>query len=663
MVFNDVDEHANVQETMQRALTLHKNGALAEAESLYQRVLSNHPQHIDANCLLGTIFIQTRRYHEGIELLEQTLSIDPNHVNAEVNLGFAFHELGQTEKAIEHYQRALEKESGHLNALNNLGSILREQTRFDDAQQCFLKALAVAPDFFRAHLNIGHLYVDQNRLDQALSHYQQAIDVNPTYVDAINALGHVLRKKGDDDAAAQCFKKTLNLDSCNAVALCQLGVIEQQKQNLEGAIKLYRQSLSFDPNDTDTLTSLGAALLDVEAYGEAIETLRRAVTLQPSLVEAWLNLSLAFYHSDRIDEGIEAAHRAIDLAPHRPDVHNSLGLLLSKIRKRDEAKEAFFKALELEPNYIDALVNLGAMHSGGLDEILSYNDRVLALDPNHALAHWNRALVLLKMGRLEEAWEEYEWGMKTKERRVADFPHAPRWQGESLSDKTVFVVSEQGVGDELLFASCLPDLIAQAKTCVVQCSPRFQQLYERAFPQAVIYGKTRDGDFSWLQEHVDYHIHIGSLPRYFRKTFQTFDRNRRYIKANDHDVQAWRGRLNALGAGIKVGISWRSSLTGLLRDEHYTEIKSLYALFEVPGVQFVNLQCGECGAELAQAKRDTGVAIHQFTDVDLYNDFNQAAALYHALDLVISPATFTYILAASMGVPVWLFATEGGHFG
>ena len=90
----------------------------------------------------------------------------------------------------------------------------------------------------------------------------------------------------------------------------------------------------------------------------------------------------------------------------------------------------------------------------------------------------------------------------------------PRWNGESLAGRTILVHGEQGIGDEILFGSCLPDLIDRAGHCVVVCDPRLEPLFKRSFPQATVHGYARRQDRVGmpLAERIDVQIPIGSLP-------------------------------------------------------------------------------------------------------------------------------------------------------
>ncbi len=77
------------------------------------------------------------------------------------------------------------------------------------------------------------------------------------------------------------------------------------------------------------------------------------------------------------------------------------------------------------------------------------------------------------------------------------------------------------------------------------------------------------------------------------------------------------------------------------------------AVFAIPNVHFVNLQYGDCAAELAAAKESLGVTIHNWPDVNPLTDLDDFAAQIAELDLVISVDSATVHMAGALGVPVW----------
>ncbi len=183
-------------------------------------------------------------------------------------------------------------------------------------------------------------------------------------------------------------------------------------------------------------------------------------------------------------------------------------------------------------------------------------------------------------------------------------------------------------------------------------------LFSRTFPEAQVHPSQKSVDnrcnvrwYGWLsdEQKPDYAIPIGSLPRWFRADLQAFPPPGGYLTADPDRVAYWRDRLDALGPGLKVGLCWRSSVSGLERNRYYTSVDDWAPLFTAPGVVPVNLQYDDCRAELDHVRATFGTEIHAMPDLDLYNDFDNMAAMMRALDVVVSVSTIMPYLAAATG--------------
>ncbi|HYH23391.1 MAG TPA: tetratricopeptide repeat protein, partial [Azospirillum sp.] len=499
------------------------------------------------------------------------------------------------------------------------------------------------------------------------------------------AAGH--HRRGDLAVAAPLYARVLNLRPGDPVALHLSGLLAHQTGDHEAAVARIGAALERLPAYTAARLSLGGALLalgrpgDAAVHfgcavalepgkaaaltnlGNALEALhqlegaerwqRRAVAADPALAEAHDNLGAVLLRLDRPAEAEQAHRAALTLAPGLATARLNLGVALRQLARPAEALARYREALALAPDVADALGNLVRLLREGnrAGDAEVWGRRALALDPQHPSAHFNLGLLNLARGTLAAGWAGYDHRFRDLAfagavRRVS----APSWQGEDLTGKRILVWREQGIGDQILFASCLPDVVAGAGRVIVECDPRLVPLFARSFPTAEVRPAT-DGE----APAVDVHAPIGSLPRWLRPESGTFPARPAYLSADPARHRVWRERLAALGPGPAVGICWRSGLMTAERRAAYTRLNDWGPVFAVPGVRFVNLQYDDCAAELAEAERRFGVTIHRWPDLDLKNDLEGVAALMANLDLVISPATSVGELAAALGTPTWRF--------
>jgi hypothetical protein len=308
----------------------------------------------------------------------------------------------------------------------------------------------------------------------------------------------------------------------------------------------------------------------------------------------------------------------------------------------------------LQPAYTRAAINLGTVlwQQGDATEALAAYQTALRLAPDDAGMHWNMALLRLSLGQLEVGWSGYEWRWQTGKQPQRAFP-APPWDGSPLTGQTILVHAEQGIGDELLFASCLPELLSQARQVIVECDPRLAALFTRSFPRATVYGAPRH-DRQWLAQcpMIDVQLPMGSLPCHLRPTLGHFPCRPGYLRPDATQVHAWQCRLAPLGPGLRVGFAWRS-VANRRHVPYYTQLQQWAAVLTVPGLHWVNLQYDDYTAELAAVAAQTGVPLHAWPELDTWHDVDGVAALIGALDLVIAPDTMVAQLASGLGVPVW----------
>ncbi|HYD66562.1 tetratricopeptide repeat protein [Azospirillum sp.] len=487
------------------------------------------------------------------------------------------------------------------------------------------------------------------RLDEAAALYRQALGVEPGLAGYL--LGRALEDLGRLEEARRAYRQSLAAAPGNADALNDLGALLHRMGRPEGAEKRLREALAVAPDRADVRHNLAVVLTDRGAHDQALEHARRAVALAPDFADAHHTLGNILLALDRPEAAEAALRRALELAPGAASVLASLGAVLERLGRADSALACLERAAEASDS-AEAWSNLGKVWQGQgrADRALAAFDRALAASPELALARLNRGLLHLERGDLARGWADYAARFAAQRDHRGRRFAAPEWRGEELSGKRILVWREQGVGDELMFASCYPDLIRHAETeggrTVIECDRRLVPLFARSFPAAEVRAESgAPGD-------MDFHVPAGSLPALLRPSPAAFGAGG-WLVPDSARVAAWRGRLAEGGPEPTVGIAWRSRLTTGERGGAYARLDAWGPLLSVPGVRFVNLQYDRCDAVLEAAERRFGIAIARWPDLDLMNDLENAAALTAALDLVISAPTAVAEMAGALGVPTW----------
>jgi hypothetical protein len=301
----------------------------------------------------------------------------------------------------------------------------------------------------------------------------------------------------------------------------------------------------------------------------------------------------------------------------------------------------------------EARSNLGWVltEMGELDEGLRHLDALLEEFPDDHDARLMRATANLKHGRFAAGWRDY--GARHQNPTAIASPYEfPVWDGSPQSQRTLLVTAEQGVGDQIMFASCLAGARMRVGRILVECHPHLVPLLHRAFPLERVGTRTAEFPPAWTAgEKIDLQLPFGDLPRFFRNTPADFPSHAGYLGADPARVRYWKQRLDALGPGLKVGLSWRGGTPNSRRSLRSIEPKSMAPLLQQPA-HFVNLQYGSLDSDLSAFQQMAGAKFVHWPEA--LDDYDETAALVVALDLVISVCTAVIHLAGALGRPVWV---------
>ncbi|EGF90738.1 tetratricopeptide repeat family protein [Asticcacaulis biprosthecium C19] len=373
----------------------------------------------------------------------------------------------------------------------------------------------------------------------------------------------------------------------------------------------------------------------------------------------------------RYDEAADLLKTLLGQTPEDSTLWEGLGAVMAAKGDSATAQIFFAEALRLDPNNFHALFNRGCalIDAGELREGLADVRTCAELfrDPtNKVSAGIVSAHTALALGDLKNGWNWFQ--ARHKRGTQAEVHYALKVRllttTESLDGKHVFVSAEQGLGDEVLFGSLLPDIAAAIGPngrLGIGVEPRLVPLFCRSFPNAIVVAhRTRTIDARILRDFLDFDLKrfdtyalVGDFLPVFRQTSEDFAHPKAFLKPDPERVAYWRRYFNGLDSQPKAGILWKSLKTGAERDRHFAGFGLWQDVVATSGVTFVNIQYGDSSVEMAAA-HTAGLNIHTPEGIDLKDDLDDLAALCTALDVVIGPSNATTNIAAACGAQTWL---------
>lgn len=554
----------------------------------------------------------------------------------------------------------------------------------------------------------GMAALQAGALDAAANLFIGAIGIDGTRADFHANLGLARAQAGDLQAARAPLTRAALLDPAVASTAFNLGQLLDRLDARTAAVTAFRASTRLQPGHVPSWVDYGAAARLAGLPAASNIALLTALRLDETEPRAWFNIAMLRADQSLDDDAETGFRRAVELDPDYVEAIGNLGNHLRGLRRRDEARAVLEdgvarhplsarlwaglsavdfdddrlsraklearRAAVLDPSLVDATANLAqSLHqSGAATPAVRQGARACLLAPGDDRLAFNRATYLLGDGDLAEGWDAYEARLRRIPEPIrARHPGAP-WQDGSPPGRDLLVIAEQGLGDELLFATCFPDLDAllakdDLDRVTIECDTRLHPLFRRCFPsldfapRALRQRLDERPQPTPQTDRADCHVHAGSLPRLFRRALSEFPSGAGAFTADPDREAYWRDFLRNHFDGPVYGLTWRSMSRRDRGDVYYPPIESLGPLFDIPGIRFVTLQYDDPEPDLREIETRYGVEIIRPDGLDPMNDLDDIAALLCASDGMVSAYSAALNLAGILGVPAYT-ATYGYYW-
>ena len=580
------------------AAGLRQDGSTEEAIACAKRAVELRPADAQSREQLGSLLLETGSPQSALPHLEEWARLRPRSPQALLALAEAHMALGNSEQAGQLAQRSSARLPRDATLWSRLGELLSKQGLAAQAELAFRQAIELHASSPAAWIRLGDLLRLGGRLDEAKTCAEQAVALDDQSPAALIALGRVLREQGRTAAAVARFEQALRLEPQRAHALKEIGELLRYENKIGEAERRFRDGLKLSPESIPLLVDLAMVLGDQMRYAEAFACIEKALARDP----------------------------------HAPLALATKGILQDLTGQEAEAESLLRSALQAAPQDVDI---------------------------GHSLA-----ICRLRHGHFEDGWKGFELRRRREHfvGRYRKFPFA-EWQGEPLAGKSLLVYPEQGLGDEIMYGSCIPELVAGARRVAIECDHKLGALFARSFPGCTVTARLRTMANDWvnhLEPRPDYQVPMGSLPLHFRRRVEDFPRHGGYLAPDERKVAAWKRRLDALGPGPKVGLSWQGGVGHTGKARRSLTLEQLLPLLRLDGVHFVSLQYTDVDDELRDLAARHGITVHHWQGaIDVYDE---TAALVCALDRVVTVCTALVHLTGALGRPAIVMVPFGSDW-
>jgi hypothetical protein len=486
------------------------------------------------------------------------------------------------------------------------------------------------------------------------------------------------RQKGNFESARRYANEVAIREPNNYDALLILGLSELALRNYVAALDCGLRLRALFPSHPNGTMIASVALMNMRRNRDAVQVLEEQLRKDPQNRALLFNLHSAYGGMDDAQSALKVALDTVAFHPTDSDAYNNLGASLSNVGRPLDAKIAFQTAVELNPSNLTAKLNLihvSFRQDGNdtelIDELTSIGSSLSSIDVQQKRiltgAIHNSAFAYFRTGRLSEGWDALEAGLSpeidsNRGRKPNRSFKAKRWRGEPLNGRALMVWREQGLGDEIMFGTMLPELKKIDGNVIIECEPRLVQLLANSFPEFSVRSELYRAVFPFdsPREDFDLQIPIASLGGIYRMSRDKFPAESKYLIPIDDEVYLISERLRSVRANKKyvVGLCWRSGVVSPTRGANYTLLEDWRRLFEREDVCVVNLQYGKCEDELQQFERVFNVEILRWTDISLQNDLSMVAAIVRNLDYVFSIGSAVAQMAGAVGTKTGLVAPK-----
>ncbi|HEY5759141.1 MAG TPA: tetratricopeptide repeat protein [Steroidobacter sp.] len=379
-----------------------------EAETQLKKVVELQPEDLSHRYRLARFYMLAKDVPAAEQAMRDAIKVQPDSVEPKVALADLLASNGEVAKAETELKKFAAEEKDGAGMQLALARFYESQRKTDDAQRVYgevIKAQETRPDGLIARNRLAALLLAKQDVKGATVLVEEVLAENPRDNDALNLRGNMSLSRGDAPAAIADLRSVLRDQPSSAPV--QRALARAHLLNKEPALaeETLRSAVQSNPNDKALRSELAQFLTQSGRPEQARPVLEQLVKDSPKDVQAMEQLfrvqaSLKELTAARVTaEGIKQARPDLPLGSYLE------GAIDEAEKKYDAAVAAYERALEIQPSAgepLTALVRVDATRKQ-VPQALARLDKVIAKQPDNAIAHNLKGELLTSRGELDKA--------------------------------------------------------------------------------------------------------------------------------------------------------------------------------------------------------------------------------------------------------------------
>lgn len=538
----------------------------------------------------------------------------------------------------------LDPKSSKANEL--LAYIYGNQGKEELSHNLLLKACSSSEASAEAHYYLGSSFIKLSEFEKAKESLKKALEKAGDFFEGLHDLGSTYARLGNNSKSLKYFLKALKLRNNSYELLFNIGRTYDDLKDFEKAIEYYNHAISINPNHLEALLNKGIAYNQLERFNEALINFDKAIKIKHDYPEAWLNKGLTLNNLNLNEEALQHFDVAIKLRANYKEAWSNKACTLSTLRRYKEALNHHDKAIEISPSYAEAWANKGItlQNLRQFDDAFSHYDKALELNSNLNEARNNKALLNLYLKKFSSGWKDHHARFEIKPTPPPLSPDTCSYWNIEKKFNHLLIFSEQGIGDQVFYASFLQKVIDKGTKITVLTDKRLIPIFARSFPKITFLEKNSPIN----SRCFDAQIPIGNLP-----AILNFDPSKNYNKQkpfllDNQEITKKLEQTSLFKNAFTCGVAWKSSNKKIGADKSIN-LSALKKILKTPNCKFINLQYGEVDEDIKYANELNGVEISSVKNIDLFENIDGLLSIIKACDIVITTSNVTAHLSGSIG--------------